>query len=141
MLKGSLNFCFFLSVHCGNKNIPWNITVLKKRWEKYTIYTLITASATLTHFYILSLPLWKLLSCVQLFATPWNSPWHSPGQLEWVAVPLSRGSSQPRDWTQVSCSVGGFFNSWATREAHLCLSCEIVWYLGLCLIYLRILRN
>ena len=29
--------------------------------------------------------------------------------LEWVAVPFSRGSSQPRDWTQVSCIAGGFF--------------------------------
>ena len=27
--------------------------------------------------------------------------------LEWVAFPFSRGSSQPRDWTQVSCIVGG----------------------------------
>ena len=35
--------------------------------------------------------------------------------LEWVAVPVSRGSSQPRDWTQVSRIVGGFFTSWATR--------------------------
>ena len=35
--------------------------------------------------------------------------------LEWVAVPFSRGSSQPRDWTQVSCLAGGFFTSWATR--------------------------
>ena len=37
--------------------------------------------------------------------------------LEWVAFPFSRGSSQPRDWTQVSCIAGGFFTSWATREA------------------------
>ena len=29
--------------------------------------------------------------------------------LEWVAVPFSRGSSQPRDQTQVSCIAGGFF--------------------------------
>ena len=33
--------------------------------------------------------------------------------LEWVAVFFSRGSSQPRDWTQVSHIVGGFFTSWA----------------------------
>ena len=26
--------------------------------------------------------------------------------LEWVAYPFSRGSSQPRDWTQVSCIEG-----------------------------------
>ena len=37
--------------------------------------------------------------------------------LEWVAVSFSRGSSQPRDQTQVACIAGGFFTSWATREA------------------------
>ena len=37
--------------------------------------------------------------------------------LEWVAFPFSRGSSQPRNWTQVSRIVGRFFTSWATREA------------------------
>ena len=37
--------------------------------------------------------------------------------LEWVAFPFSRGSSQPRDQTQVSCTAGGLFTSWATREA------------------------
>ena len=35
--------------------------------------------------------------------------------LEWVAFPFSRGSSQPRDWTQVSCIAGRFCTSWATR--------------------------
>ena len=33
-----------------------------------------------------------------------------------VATPSSRGSSQPRDWTQVFCIAGGFFTVWATRE-------------------------
>ena len=37
--------------------------------------------------------------------------------LERVAMPSSRGSSQPRDLTQVSRIAGGFFTSWATREA------------------------
>ena len=37
--------------------------------------------------------------------------------LEWVAFPFSRGSSEPRDWTQVSRTEGGFFTSWASREA------------------------
>ena len=36
--------------------------------------------------------------------------------LEWVAISFSRGSSWPRDWTQVSCMAGGFFTVWATRE-------------------------
>ena len=39
--------------------------------------------------------------------------------LEWVAVPFSRGYSQPRDQTQVSCTVGRFLPSWATRETQL----------------------
>ena len=40
--------------------------------------------------------------------------------LEWVAVPFSRGSSQPRDGTQVSRIAGRFFTHWATREALSC---------------------
>ena len=39
--------------------------------------------------------------------------------LEWVAIPFSRGSSQPRDMTPVSYITGRFFIIWATREAHL----------------------
>ena len=44
--------------------------------------------------------------------------------LEWVAFPFSRGSSQPRDQTQVSHIAGGFFTSWATREA------QKIWKIG-----------
>ena len=42
--------------------------------------------------------------------------------LEWVAISFSRGSSQPRDWTQVSyvsCSAGEFFTTRAAWEALL----------------------
>ena len=46
------------------------------------------------------------------------SPWDSPGQNTGVGnLSFSRGSSQPRDWTQVSHMADGFFTSWATREA------------------------
>ena len=41
--------------------------------------------------------------------------------LEWVAIPFSMGSSQPRDQTQVSRIAGGCFTSWATREALILL--------------------
>ena len=41
----------------------------------------------------------------------------SPWILEWIAYPFSRGSSQPRNPTGVSCTAGRFFTSWATREA------------------------
>ena len=39
--------------------------------------------------------------------------------LEQVAFPFSRGSSQPRDRTQISRIAGRFFTSWATRETPL----------------------
>ena len=65
----------------------------------------------------------------QLCPTLWDPVDYSPpgssiygilqvGILEWVAIPFSKGSSQPRDWTQVSCIAGGFFTIWAPREAN-----------------------
>ena len=37
--------------------------------------------------------------------------------LEWVAISFSRVSSQPRDWTHVSCISRSFLFHWAIREA------------------------
>ena len=34
---------------------------------------------------------------------------------ERVAIPFPRGSSQPRDWIQVSCIAGGIFTSWSSQ--------------------------
>ena len=63
------------------------------------------------------------LSRVWLFVTPWTIAHQAPlsveilqARIKWVAMSSSRGSSQPRDWIQVSCIAGGFFTSWATRE-------------------------
>ena len=39
--------------------------------------------------------------------------------LEWVAISFSRGSSQPRDQTQVSCIADRRFTIWATRESFI----------------------
>ena len=36
--------------------------------------------------------------------------------LEWVAISIFKGSSRPRDWTQVFCIAGECFTLWATRE-------------------------
>ena len=63
----------------------------------------------------------KSLSPVGLFVTPWmaGSAIHGIFQariLEWAAMAFSRGSSQPRDRTQVSGIAGGFFISWATKK-------------------------
>ena len=72
---------------------------------------------------------WKclLLSGIWFFVTPVDcSP---PGssvhvilrarKLIWVAIPFSRGSSPPRDWTWVSCNAGRYFTVWGTRETQL----------------------
>ena len=39
---------------------------------------------------------------------PWDS---QAGIMEWVTMPSSRGSSQPRDWNRVSCIAGRFFTT------------------------------
>ena len=39
--------------------------------------------------------------------------------LEWIATSFSRGSSQPRDWTQVSRIVDRRFTVWVTREVRI----------------------
>ena len=62
---------------------------------------------------------WKSLSCVRL-CDPMDYTVRGILQariLEWVAVPFSKGSSQPRDQTQVFRVAGGFFTNWAMREA------------------------
>ena len=59
-------------------------------------------------------------SCDPMDCTPPGPSVHGILQArvqEWVAMPSSRGSSWPRDWTQVSCIAGRFFTNWATREA------------------------
>ena len=65
-----------------------------------------------------SLSQWYLYVCLTL-CDPMDYTVHGILQariLEWVASPFSRGSSQ----SQVSRIAGGFFTSWATREAHGC---------------------
>ena len=60
---------------------------------------------------------WKgqSLSHVCLFATPWAVACQAPLSMgfsrivEWIAIPFSRGASQPRNRTQVSLIAGKFF--------------------------------
>ena len=69
---------------------------------------------------------WKSLNHVWLFATPWTVT--LPGSfvhgllqakiLEWVVVPFSRGSSQPRKQIQAFRIAGGFFTVWGPGKAH-----------------------
>ena len=73
-------------------------------------------------------------SAMYNFATPWTNTVHGILQtriLEWVAFPVSRGSSQPRDRTQASCITGRF---WSTREA-LCLRQSGTVSKNMCFVY------
>ena len=45
------------------------------------------------------------------------------GKLQWVAMPSSRGSSQPRYWTQVSSIADGFVTIWATQGSPRIVEC------------------
>ena len=61
---------------------------------------------------------WKSLLCLTL-CDPMDFTVYGILQdriMEWVAMPSSIGSSQPRVQTQVSHIAGGFFTIWATRE-------------------------
>ena len=67
----------------------------------------------------------KSLSHVRLFVTLWTVAHQAPPSmgilqariLEWITISFSRGSSWPRDQTQVSHIAGRRFNLWTTREA------------------------
>ena len=65
---------------------------------------------------------WSCLTlCDPVDCSPPGSSVHGVLQariLEWVAIPFSRGSSQPRDQTLVSCTADRFFTMGAIRKAH-----------------------
>ena len=78
---------------------------LERLIVKDIVLTSLKGTFYLIHWEICSLiQKWKSLSCVRLFATPWlYSPWNSPGQNTGMcSLSLLQGSSQPRNWTQVS---------------------------------------
>ena len=75
---------------------------------------------TLLHAYVCS-PSCPIL-CDPVYCSPPGSSVHGIFQIrvaEWVSISFSRGSSQPRDGTQVFCIGMGVLNHWATWEALL----------------------
>ena len=82
------------------------------------------ASQSISLFLLLK---WKTVIVTQCLTLCYPMGYSPPGSSvygilqarlqEWVAVPFSRRSSQPRDWTQVSRIAGWFFTIGATREA------------------------
>ena len=45
---------------------------------------------------------------------------------EWVAIPFSKASSQPKEQTRISFIAGRFFYHWATREAQFVVTSVII---------------
>ena len=93
--------------------------------SKKKVRLIATSSLTVSWVLILGegVGKWVTQSCLTLCDTMDCS---SPGSsvrgilqariLEWVAIPSSRGASQPRNQTQISHTVGRFFTIWATKE-------------------------
>ena len=94
---------------CNNTDGPWGHNA---KWNKRQVPVLSTYEK------------WKWsCSVVSLWDSMDGSPPGSSVQgifqariLEWVAISFSRGSSQLRDWTWVSCIAGRLSTVWATRE-------------------------
>ena len=85
-----------------------------------------------------------------LFATPWTVAHQAPLStgilqariLEWVAISFSRGSSGPRDQTQVSHIAGRLFTIWTTRgTVHLKIVKMVYWGVILLLYYIYKTQN
>ena len=94
-------------------------------WRKVLLHLILINMQIHTSVFLrVCILLRKSVSRVRLFVTPWTATHQAPLFMEilqarilkWVAMPFSRGSSQHRDWTQVSGFEGGFFTIWATRE-------------------------
>ena len=121
----SYTFCFWTSWWAGagwvariedlsggvpqvsSKSVPWQLILLT-----VSLWAINTLRVGLTSLYC------SLLSDDDqaFMALPWNSPGQNTGVSSCSRL-FFRGSSQPRDRTQVSCIAGGFFTSGATREA------------------------
>ena len=75
--------------------------------------------AVMTYHRLISIVKVKVAQSCPILCNPMDYTVHGILQariLEWVVFPFSRGSSQPRDWTQVSHNAGKFFTRWATGK-------------------------
>ena len=114
---------------------------------KFTVHVLLKPGLENFEHYFASMWKWSLslypTLCKPMHCSPPGSSIHGILQarvLEWVAISFSRGSSRPRDWTQVSCIVGRRFTIWATREVLASMwdecNCVVVWtFLGIAFLW------
>ena len=128
------HICIFISI--TNKLYNKLIALVAFREERW-MATKARGRETVLLNFLLICPFWPCkyfasfkMDCWKFILTlcnPWTVAHQAPlcmeilqaGILEWVAIPSSRSSSQPRDLIQVSLTAGEFFTIWATREAQV----------------------
>ena len=110
----------------------WSLPILNLWWNVPMISSKTVVFCSLN----LYLCAWihRCFSHVQLFETLWNVAHQAPLSMEffsqehWLAMPFSRGSALPRDWSLISYTVGRFFTHWATWEAQIYIYRLIIVY-------------
>ena len=80
----------------------------------------------------------KILVCASCLTLCYHRECSPPGSsvhgilqariLEWIAIPFSRGTSQPKDQTLVSCLAGRFFIIWATGKSYFVKYIPLNWH-------------
>ena len=93
----------------------WHFIIIQSPWVMFGLTVSVVHSmgfdlCTMTGIYYYSEV--KVAQSCPTLCDPMDHTVHGifkVGVLEWVAVPFFRGSSQPRDWTQVSHNAGRFF--------------------------------
>ena len=114
-----------------------NFMLLPAVWEGFSFSTSSPAFAFVCLFRYSCSSGWKIVfhcgfDCCCCLATKWcpslcDSMFYSPPGssvhgfsrariLRWVARSFCRKPSQPRNGNSVTCTAGGFFNRWSTRE-------------------------
>ena len=98
--KGQQSFCFVFPYWSAlnSERLPLSSQSKKKKKKKTTHF--------LSSVYVLSL---SVISDFMRPQAPLSMGILQGRILEWMAMPSSRGSSQPRDLTQVPHIAGGFF--------------------------------
>ena len=114
--KGQQSFCFVFPYWSALNSERLPLSSLSKKEKKKQKTCFLSSVYVLSHS-IISDFLWPqaLLSMGILQARI----------LEWMAMTSSRGSSQPRDRTQVPHIAGWFFTVWATRKPLSCQSSHL----------------
>ena len=117
-----------------------------QRWY-IRIHTWVNEKEKATESLVLSEVLWRVvvvLIAKSCLCDPWMQNSHGVAKsstsgssvhgisqariLEWVAMPFSRESSQPRDRACISCLGRQILYHWSTREALLSSTCSINFY-------------